>query len=136
MSSRAFSAGGIHARRNVPFLPLRTSKCSYWSTPQGLVEWPASASELTQDASEKISQRIMGGACVAPSVPRLNSARLAGILRGFQKRRVTATHRLGGYRGLPFRVIPAWSENPQGTGISEVARLAVLRQGLGHDWRY
>jgi len=30
----------------------------------------------------------------------------------------------GGYRGLPFRVIPAWSENPWGTGISKVARLA------------
>jgi branched-chain amino acid transport system substrate-binding protein len=30
----------------------------------------------------------------------------------------------GGYRGLPFRVIPVWSENPWGTGISKVARLA------------
>jgi len=30
----------------------------------------------------------------------------------------------GGYRGLPFRVIPAWSENPWGTGVSQVARLA------------
>ena len=30
----------------------------------------------------------------------------------------------GGYRGLPFRVIPAWSENPWGTGVSKVARLA------------
>ncbi len=30
----------------------------------------------------------------------------------------------GGYRGLPFRVIPAWSENPWGTGVSELVRLA------------
>jgi branched-chain amino acid transport system substrate-binding protein len=30
----------------------------------------------------------------------------------------------GGYRGLPFRVMPAWSENPWGTGVSKVARLA------------
>jgi len=30
----------------------------------------------------------------------------------------------GGYRGLPFRVIPVWSENPWGTGVSKVARLA------------
>lgn len=29
----------------------------------------------------------------------------------------------GGYRGLPFRVVPAWSENPWGTGISELVRL-------------
>jgi branched-chain amino acid transport system substrate-binding protein len=30
----------------------------------------------------------------------------------------------GGYRGLPFRVIPVWSENPWRSGISKVARLA------------
>lgn len=30
----------------------------------------------------------------------------------------------GGYRGLPFRAIPVWSENPWGTGVSKVARLA------------
>jgi branched-chain amino acid transport system substrate-binding protein len=29
----------------------------------------------------------------------------------------------GGYRGLPFRVIPAWSENPWGTGVSKLVRL-------------
>ncbi len=30
----------------------------------------------------------------------------------------------GGYRGLPFRVVPAWSENPWGTGVSKLVRLA------------
>jgi branched-chain amino acid transport system substrate-binding protein len=30
----------------------------------------------------------------------------------------------GGYRGLPFRVLPAWSGNPWGTGVSELVRLA------------
>jgi branched-chain amino acid transport system substrate-binding protein len=30
----------------------------------------------------------------------------------------------GGYRGLPFRVLPAWSENPWGTGVGELVRLA------------
>lgn len=34
----------------------------------------------------------------------------------------------GGYRGLPFRVVPAWSENPWGTGVSELARLAFSRR--------
>jgi branched-chain amino acid transport system substrate-binding protein len=29
----------------------------------------------------------------------------------------------GGYRGLPFRVVPAWSENPWGTGVSDLVRL-------------
>ena len=30
----------------------------------------------------------------------------------------------GGYRSLPFRVVPAWSENPWGSGVSELARMA------------
>jgi len=29
----------------------------------------------------------------------------------------------GGYRGLPFRLLPAWSENPWGSGITNVTRL-------------
>lgn len=32
-------------------------------------------------------------------------------------------NRTGGYNGLPFRLIPAWSENPWGTGVKDVARL-------------
>lgn len=30
----------------------------------------------------------------------------------------------GGYRGLPFRLLARWSENPWGSGVAEVARLA------------
>lgn len=30
----------------------------------------------------------------------------------------------GGHRGLPFRLTPAWSENPWGTGVARVTRLA------------
>jgi len=29
----------------------------------------------------------------------------------------------GGYRGLPFRLMPAWSDNPWGSGIKELTRL-------------
>ncbi|OHB72364.1 MAG: hypothetical protein A2V70_16405 [Planctomycetes bacterium RBG_13_63_9] len=29
----------------------------------------------------------------------------------------------GGYRGKPFRLVPAWSENPWGTGVAQVARM-------------
>ncbi len=32
----------------------------------------------------------------------------------------------GGYRGLPFRLIPGWSENPWGNGINQVARMAFV----------
>ncbi len=27
----------------------------------------------------------------------------------------------GGYRGMPFRLVPGWSENPWGTGVAQVA---------------
>ena len=36
----------------------------------------------------------------------------------------------GGYRGKPFRLVPAWSENPWGTGTAQLARL-VYRH---HVW--
>lgn len=29
----------------------------------------------------------------------------------------------GGYRGLPFRLLPAWSKNPWGSGVSDVVRM-------------
>ena len=29
----------------------------------------------------------------------------------------------GGYKGLPFRLAPAWSENPWGSGVTQVTRL-------------
>jgi len=29
----------------------------------------------------------------------------------------------GGFRGLPFRLLPAWSENPWGSGVSQLTRL-------------
>ncbi len=35
----------------------------------------------------------------------------------------------GGYHGLPFRLLPAWSENPWGSGISDVTRL-VFNQNV------
>ena len=34
----------------------------------------------------------------------------------------------GGYQGAPFRLVPGWSENPWGTGVSDVARMAYVHQ--------
>jgi branched-chain amino acid transport system substrate-binding protein len=39
---------------------------------------------------------------------------------------VEQANRAGGYRGLPFRLVAGWSENPWGTGVTEVARMAYL----------
>jgi branched-chain amino acid transport system substrate-binding protein len=38
-------------------------------------------------------------------------------------------NRDGGYRGVPFRLVPAWSDTPWGTGVAELAR-AVYSEGL------
>jgi ABC-type branched-subunit amino acid transport system substrate-binding protein len=35
---------------------------------------------------------------------------------------VEQANRDGGYRGIPFRLVPAWSENPWGTGVARLAR--------------
>lgn len=37
---------------------------------------------------------------------------------------LSQANRNGGYRGKPFRLVPAWSGNPWGTGVKLVARLA------------
>jgi branched-chain amino acid transport system substrate-binding protein len=36
----------------------------------------------------------------------------------------------GGYQGLPFRLLPAWSKNPWGSGVSQVARMVFGDQIL------
>jgi ABC-type branched-subunit amino acid transport system substrate-binding protein len=38
-------------------------------------------------------------------------------------------NREGGYRGIPFRLVPTWSDTPWGTGVAELAR-AVYSEGL------
>ena len=42
---------------------------------------------------------------------------------------VEEANRNGGYRGVPFRLVPAWSENPWGTGVARLVR-AVYDDGV------
>jgi len=42
---------------------------------------------------------------------------------------VEEANRAGGFRGVPFRLIPAWSEDPWGTGVARLAR-AVYDDGV------
>ncbi|MEK7409191.1 MAG: hypothetical protein AAB225_29360, partial [Acidobacteriota bacterium] len=37
---------------------------------------------------------------------------------------IEEANREGGYRGLPFRLVPGWAENPWAAGASAVVRLA------------
>lgn len=39
---------------------------------------------------------------------------------------VEQANRAGGYKGLPFRLVSSWSDNPWGTGISKVVRMAYV----------
>jgi len=41
---------------------------------------------------------------------------------------VEEANREGGYRGKPFRLVPAWSENPWGTGVAQVARMVYAER--------
>ncbi len=34
----------------------------------------------------------------------------------------------GGYNGVPFRLVPGWSDNPWGSGVTEVARMAYIHK--------
>ncbi len=56
-----------------------------------------------------------------PSDPRHPSAGGAWVAAELA---VEEANREGGCRGLPFRLLPAWSENPWGTGVRDLARLA------------
>lgn len=39
---------------------------------------------------------------------------------------IEEANRAGGYRGLPFRLVTGWSDNPWGTGISKVVRMVYV----------
>ena len=39
---------------------------------------------------------------------------------------IEQANRAGGYKGLPFRLVPGWSDNPWGTGVSKVVRMAYV----------
>jgi ABC-type branched-subunit amino acid transport system substrate-binding protein len=39
---------------------------------------------------------------------------------------IEEANRAGGYKGLPFRLVAGWSDNPWGTGISKVLRMAYV----------
>jgi ABC-type branched-subunit amino acid transport system substrate-binding protein len=39
---------------------------------------------------------------------------------------IEQANQAGGYKGLPFKLVSGWSENPWGTGISKVVRMAYI----------
>jgi len=41
---------------------------------------------------------------------------------------VEQANRAGGYNGLPFRLVVGWSDNPWGSGVTEVTRMAYVHK--------
>ncbi len=41
---------------------------------------------------------------------------------------IEQANRAGGYMGMPFRLVPGWSDNPWGTGVKEVTRMAYVHK--------
>ena len=41
---------------------------------------------------------------------------------------VEQANKAGGYKGLPFRLVAGWSDNPWGSGVKEVARMAYVHK--------
>ncbi|TSA55238.1 MAG: hypothetical protein D4R45_02840 [Planctomycetaceae bacterium] len=41
---------------------------------------------------------------------------------------VEQANRAGGYNGLPFRLVVSWSDNPWGSGVTEITRMAYVHK--------
>ena len=41
---------------------------------------------------------------------------------------VEQANRAGGYKGMPFRLVTGWSDNPWGSGVTEVTRMAYVHK--------
>jgi len=57
-----------------------------------------------------------------PSDPRAGDMWNAACLA------VEQANRTGGYHGLPFRLVAGWSDNPWGSGVTEVTRMAYIHK--------
>src|SRR4030042_204449 len=41
---------------------------------------------------------------------------------------IEGANRAGGWKGLPFRLVAGWSDNPWGSGVTEVTRMAYVHK--------
>jgi len=40
---------------------------------------------------------------------------------------IEQANQAGGYKGLPFRLVPAWADNPWGSGVTQVTRMVYVQ---------
>jgi len=92
------------------------SQAPFFDARSHLTEYAGPGGEtLAPDSLEEVRIGWFGPA--DPDHPEAGAMWLAASLA------IEEANRAGGYHGLPFRLIPAWSENPWGTGVKDLARL-------------
>jgi len=79
----------------------------------------------TATASEASSLDAILIGYFGPSDPR---HRDAGDMWCAASMAVEQANEAGGYRGIPFRLVPGWSESPWGSGIRDVVRMAYVQR--------
>ncbi len=101
-------SAGAEADSRKPFFDARKQRTQY-----------AGPGRETSTSEEEIEEVLIG--YFGPNDP---DNPVGGDLWRAAQLALGRANRNGGYRGKPFRLVPAWSENPWGTGVKLVARLA------------
>lgn len=105
------AAAGQQPARSVPFFELRSHESRYVG--------PAGPRLRPEDV-EDVPIGYFGP--FDPEDP------LYGRVWQAAERAVTQANAEGGFEGKPFRLVPAWSTDPWGTGVSQLARLVYRDQ--------
>jgi len=101
-------SAGAESDRRKPFFDARKQRSEY-----------AGPGRETSTAEEEVEEVLIG--YFGPSDP---DDAVGGDLWKAADLAIAQANAKGGYRGKPFRLVPAWSENPWGTGVKLVTRLA------------
>ncbi|MBL7041774.1 MAG: ABC transporter substrate-binding protein, partial [Pirellulaceae bacterium] len=107
-SSAGRDSAGAEPDRRKPFFDARKQRSEY-----------AGPGRETSTSEEEVEEVLIG--YFGPSDP---DDPIGGDLWKAAQLAIAQVNSKGGYRGKPFRLVPAWSENPWGTGVKLVTRLA------------
>ena len=101
--------------------PKRSSRGAFFDTRNRQTEYAGPGREKSPptDIKEVLIGYFGPG---TPSDPRGGDMWNAACLA------VEQANRAGGYNGLPFRLVAGWSDNPWGSGVTEVIRMAYVHK--------
>jgi len=101
--------------------PKRSSRGAFFEARTRQTEYAGPGREKSPPTDVKevlIGYFGPGTACHPQGGDMWNAANLA----------VEQANRAGGYNGLPFRLVAGWSDNPWGSGVTEVTRMAYVHK--------